>query len=888
MRFFSRLTGALRAMVFRRHVDAELDDELRDYLAAAVEANIAAGLSREDAIRRARADMGSPAAVKEWVRDVGWESRIESLWQDVRYAGRRLRRSPGFTAAAVLTLALGVGATTAVFSVVYAVVIRPLPFPNADRLVQIVQVLEPTVRSPEPLRAGLTPNQFADLQEHTGTLAVVGGYSPAARTLTGIDTPMRLSGAGVTPGLFSGLGVPAALGRLFVPEDAARGADPVVILNYQTWTTYFGRDRAIIDRRIPLGDLQYRVVGVMPQSFGFPSLAGNSMSRNSAGELADAPEFWFPLSPYERLPDGVGGFSLFQAFAMLREGVTQAEALADIRTVLSPLPQNRQATLEIVSAADEMAEGIRDVLVLFQLGVALILLIAAVNVVNLLLTRAAHRRREHAVCVALGASRVRLVREALAESVLLALAGGALGCGLAYAGVAALQQLPPHLLPRLSEVRVDRAVLIFALSLSLATGLIVGLLSAFRVARGNARSPLSPVLRGVTVSPPRGMKPSGTLVVVEIAATMILLTGSALLITSFSRLMQVDPGFGTDGTLTFRVPLTGGRYANSPGAQQDLVQRVLDAIRGMPGVVDAAAGSSAIDSGPIGLSPSVNGRRMDGNVLFRTVTPGYFRTLGVPMRVGREFAAADHTSVAGRAVVNEAFVRRYLRGTNPIGADISYREWTSLQIVGVVPDTKIRLDAESGPAMYLPPDDRAAFNLPTLVVRSNAEPSALVPAIRQAVSRIDPRLPVFDAMTVDEMIAHTSASPRLYRLVSLWCAIIALVLAATGLYGVLAYSVKARTQEFGIRMALGADAGRVYGDVMRKGLALTLAGVVPGVAGSYYGARFLESLLFGVTPRDPATLIAATVTLAAVAALACFIPARKATRVDAIVALRTE
>jgi predicted permease len=814
---------------------------------------------------------------------------FESLLTDVRVAARALRRHASFAAAAVLTLAIGIGATTAVFSVVYGVLYRPLPFPNADRLVQIVQVTEPTATSPNPIRMGLTPDQFVDLQGSARTLEAVGSYAHAPRTLTGIDPPMRLAGAGVSPGLFAGLGVAPILGRMFVPADGERPVltDPVVILSHRTWVRYFGADPAIVNRRIALGDTRPLVIGVMPEGFGFPSLAGPSISRNSAGELEDAPEFWLALSPYQRT-EPASGFSAFTAFAVLRPDVSPAEALTEVRSRLSPLPRGFRSTVELVAARREMAARVDDVLTMFQMGVTLILLIACVNVANLLLSRAAHRRHENAIRAALGASRTRVIRENVMESILLAIAGGALGCLFAYALVSAVGALPPHLLPRLRDIRVDGVVLLFALGLSVAVGVVVGLFSGWRAARLHAGSAGSYALHGVRSSPHRRLRPSGVLVVAEIAATMVLLTGAGLLINSFTRLLNVDPGFEAEGGMTFRVALPNSRYA-TPDAQQTFVRTLLDGVRAIPGIDSAAATASSVEGGGIGFfALTIDGRASETEMRLRYVTPGYFRTLRLPVLQGREFDDGDRTATAVRAIVNDAFVRQHLDGRRAVGTVIGYGGQPSLEIVGVVADSRARLDDEAHPTLYLPADSRTPFGQPSIVVRSSSPLSALLPAIRDAVRRADPALAVYDAMTLDEMLGHPAAASRLYTIIAAWCALIALALAAIGLYGVLAYSVSTRTQEFGVRMALGANAGRVVATVMRAAFGLSAAGIAAGLLGSFYLSRFLEALLFDLAPRDGLTYALAVATFLLVTTVACYFPSRRAMRVDPVLALRAE
>jgi predicted permease len=813
---------------------------------------------------------------------------ISGFARDLRLALRQCRRSPGFTVAAIVTLALGIGATTSVFSVVYAAMFRPLPFPYADRLVQIVQILEPTPNSPEPVRAGLTPTQFVDLQDRSTTLAAVGGYTSTSRTLTGTGVPVKLNGAAITAGIFGSLGVTPAIGRTFVPDDSAQGADPVVILSHDTWIRYFGADPAIVNRRIELGEPPPVVVGVMPAGFGFPSLASGSVEKNSTNELSDAPEFWMPRPLFERTPPRGQGFSLFRAFAILRQGASPEQALAEIRSVASPLPEGRRANFEVVSARREMSRRMENVLSIFQAGVLLILLIACVNVANLLLTRAARKRRETTIRLALGASRARIASEYLAESMVLAVSGGLLGCLLAYWGNEALRTLPPHLLPRMREIRIDAVVGLFAFALSVGSGVVVGLVAGLRAGRARNDAGVA-ALRGTNVSADRRLRPSGVAVAFEIAVAMVLLSGAALLLNSFARLMQVDTGIDSRGVVTFRIALPTQRY-DSPARQQAFLRELLDQLRRLPETGSAAASSYAFHGGPIGFYRTViDGKEIaDTRILYHFVTPDFFQTLGIPIRLGREFDDRDWSPVARRVVVNEAFARRYLAGAPPIGRTITYGERIALEVVGVAGDTTVRQDRAAEPTLYLPADMLAPLGTPAIALRSRTETTVATAAIRDAVRKLDPALAAYDVTTIDEIVGHSSASARLYSLVSLWCAIIALALTGVGLYGVLAYSVSSRTREFGIRMALGAKSSEIIASVMREGLTIATTGIALGLVGAYYATQVLKNLLFGVTPGDTATLSVAAGMFLGVALAASYFPSRRATHVDVAAALRTD
>jgi predicted permease len=815
---------------------------------------------------------------------------MESVLRDLRLAVRGLGRNPGFSIVAIVTLALGIGATTSVFSVVYGVVLRPLPFPSADRLAQIVQVMDAEANG-ETHRGGLTPDQFLNLQEHATTLEAVGIFGAhAQRTLTGIPIPARLYGAGVSAELFNGLGVEPARGRTLRPEDAVQGAEPVVVLSHRAWRVYLGGREDIIDSRITFDDTPTRVVGVMPEGFGFPSLASASMSRNSAGELEDAPEFWVPLAGFARTPSG-DGFSMFQAYAIVTPGVRHDRALAEVRSLIGPLPNQKVLPVELVNARIEIARDTSRALAIFQLGVVFVLLIACVNVVNLLLTRAAGRRRELAVRVALGAGRGRIVREGIAEAVVLSVAGGSLGCLLAYGLTTVLRTLPPHVLPRLRDIEVDGVVLSFALGLSVITGLSVGLFAALRVATASVLSQLRPqTFSGWAAIAAGRIRPSSILVVAEVAVAMVLLTGGGLLVTSFVRMVRTDLGYDPRDVVSLEVALPKARYGTSE-AHERFYRDFASGLRHLPRIESVAASDYSMAGSPIGFYPlTIDGRPAGGKseIHYRRVSPDYFRTLRIPVVEGREFRDDDWTPAAAKVIVNQSFARRHFPGTSAIGHRLQWSEWAALEVIGVVADTQGRPDAESGRTLYLPIDAGGFSSSMTMFVRSEREPADVLAAARSELARIDRQLAPHDAAGLEEVLSHSAASPRLYGFVALWCALLALALSAIGLYGVLAYSVGSRTHEFGVRIALGAEPRAVRWQVLRHGLALSAVGLALGLAGSYVASQTLSSLLFGVTPRDLTTFAAAAGLLLATAAAACLIPSSRATRVDPIAALRAE
>ena len=646
---------------------------------------------------------------------------MESLLRDFRIAVRGLIRNPGFSAVAIITLALGIGATTAVFSVVYGVLFRPLPFPRADRLVQIVQLMEDEPGG-EPHRAGLTPDQFLNLQEHSTTLDAVGVFAHASRILSGVSIPARLNGAVVLPELFDGLGARPLRGRTFKPEDGEAGFGQVAILSYRTWRTHFGGREGILNSQITLDEKPTRVVGIMPESFTFPSLAGPSMSRNSAGEIEDAPEFWITGARFERSRSG--GFSILRAHALVKPGVRYEQALAEVRSLIGPLPNGKVLPVELVNARVEMGRETSRPLAIFQLGMGLVLLISCVNVVNLLLTRAAGRRRELAVRMALGASHGRLVREGLSEAVVLSITGGVLGCGLAYTLVATLRTLPPHVLPRLRDIHIDGVVLGFALGLSIATGFLVGVFSGLRVARASVSSQLRPQ------SPytlPRGrLRPSSVLVIAEIAAAVVLLTGGGLLVNSFVRLMRVDVGYDPRHVATFQVSLPDARYPTIESRER-FARDIANGLRTLPGVnavsaTDGAVTYSAISFYPLAIDgkPAATAR---SEIRHRRVAPDYFRTLDMRLVEGREFRAEDWLPIANTVIVNQAFARQHFPNSSPLGHHLTWWNFPDLEVIGVVADSRERPDGDIERSFYLP-FDTGFLGRMVVLLRTDRDPTA--------------------------------------------------------------------------------------------------------------------------------------------------------------------
>jgi len=805
----------------------------------------------------------------------------QALFRDLRYGVRGLARKPAFSVAAVLTIAIGIGATTSVFSVVYGVLIRRLPFPTADRLVSIVQLL-PAPDGGEPGRAGLTPGQIAEWSATSRTLAEIGSYGHTEHSLTGVGAPVRLNGAGISVALFRATGVAAALGRTFTADDELSGNEHVVLLEHGTWVRRFGGSPDVVDRQIMLDGTPYRVIGVMPEHFGFPSLAYPGMSLNAEGELQDAPEFWVPMLRIPR-PAGpeTGGFSLIPTFALLRPGVSLAQATAEVNTLM-PAMAGHHWRVELVSARAEQTRAVRRVLLIFQAAVLFVLLIACANVTNLLLARAASRQRELLVRIALGASRADVARYAMVEALLIGLCGGLVGCGGAVVTVALVRRLPPYLLPRLSEIRVDGAVLAFAVIVAAGAGLLVGVWSAARLWQSHSSD--AGAWRGPGGSIGRAHRPSRVLVMIEAAAGVMLLAGAALLLGSFVRMTKIDRGFDAQGVYSFRVSLPARLHA--PVTQYAFHDALRAALRGIPGVTSVAIVERSLGASAIGFDLTIAGRKRRADVAFQTVSPGFFRTLRMPIR-GRDFTERDRVTTAMTAIVNDMFVRHFFPAGNALGQQIAFNAWPNLTIVGITDDTRPS-DPERAisPMIYLPNQTKNGFGSPTYLVRGGGD--QLSSEIRTAAARIDPEAVVFDATPLDDLMARQVATPKFYGFTAAGFAAVAVLLAALGLYGVLSYSVSTRTREFGIKIAIGANARSLVAGVMRETAGTVVVGVVAGLVGAYFSSRFLESLLFGLRPHDPVTFAAVTVLFLVVSVLASYVPARRATSVDPIAALRAE
>lgn len=808
---------------------------------------------------------------------------MDRFWQDVRYGIRMLLKHRSFTAVAVLTLGLGIGANTAIFSVVNAVLLRPLPFERADQLLWIWSVR--TDRD----KAFFSIPDFIDYRERNQTLDQMSAMAYWGANLTGAGEPERLQGVRMSAHAFEMLGAKAAVGRALTAADDEASSQRVVVLTHGLWQRRFGADHSLMGKTLALNGDSYTVVGVLPADFVFPWLDS---------------EIVVPLKIDIDPRRADRDTNFLRAFARLKPGLTREQAQADLASIATQLQQEypeanaKKIAPRALALREEIVGDYRKALVLLLCAVVLVLLIACSNIANMLLARASARHKEMAIRRALGASGARLIRQLLTECVILALIGGALGLILAAWGVDLLLALSPANLPRAREAGIDGAVLGFSAGLSLAVGLIFGLAPALQASHADLNDELKAGGRGATTSPHR-TRARSLLVISEIALAVVLLAGAGLSLKSFARLQRVNAGFDAERLLLARLSLPQAKYSNLQ-AVITFYEQVSERLKNVPGVESVGAANVLPLSGLFvrtdftiaGRAPlSATDAPAAQN---RWVTPGYFGTMRIPLLQGREFTDRDKMSGKGVAVIDETLAQCHFRNENPIGEHLKFFE-RDFEIVGVVGAVKHNgLDDEPTPTLYAPltqlPNSNLAFlasNM-SLAVRTSVEPLVLQTAVRREVQAVDSEVPASSIKTMGQFIS-TSVAPRRFNLLLLVVfAGAALLLAATGIYAVISYSVTQRTHEIGIRLALGADPRDVLRLVVGHGMTLALAGVGVGLIAALGITRLMTSLLFEVSATDPATYVAVSVILAGVALGACVVPARRATKVDPMVALRYE
>jgi putative ABC transport system permease protein len=819
----------------RRKLEEELEEEVQAHLRMAAQEHVEQGESPEQARTSAVREFGNVLLVKEVTRDMWGFGWLETLLQDLRFAVRMLRKNPGFTAVVVITLALGIGATTAIFTVVNGVLLRPLPYPHPEELVYVQE----NFGASGGISDYVSNKEFVAWRNQSRTLSLIAAYKYSSLNLTGSGEPERITCALATSKLFSLLGVHAVLGRVFLPDEDRPGSPPVAILSDALWKRRFGGDPSVIGKGLTLDGETYKVVGVLPAKFIIPD------QRTIEYAL------WVPLVESET---GAGPFRTVRAIGRLKPGVSRAAARSELDTILQPMWRGSiKVSVVLPIWHDQIISGARFSLLLFLGAVGLLLLIACVNVANLLLSRSATRQRETAVRLALGAGRTRIVQQLITESTLLALLGGLLGLALAHWGKDLLVAFISPNLPALEPIGLDFRVLGFNLGLAVLTGFTFGLAPALQASSTRLNEALKEASRGAS-EVRSGAIFRNVLVISEAALVTVLLVGSSLLLRSFLRVRGIDMGFRSEHILSFAIDLTPSKYP-TPRQQSRFFQQVIEGIKGLEGV-QAVAGSAIP---PLGNRIAVvTGLVVEGRLeklpraSFTTISPDYFRTMGIPLIGGRNFTDADQEGSPSVAIVDESFGRRFLPGENCLGRRI--KNWTRkndwLTIVGVVGDVRNAAEREPTPEIYLP-YLQAGKPFMTFLVHTAGNPMLWAAAVRSRIASVDRDQPAHDIMTLEELRAGSLQPRRVNMLLLGAFAVLGLILASVGIYGVVSYSVSHRTHEIGVRMALGARQGEILKLVIAQGLFLALVGTGIGLIASLASLRCCEPCYSESSPPTP-------------------------------------
>ena len=882
MNWFIEL-GRRLLMLFRRsQFDRDLEEDMRLHRELREQEQLEAGVALEEARYAARRRFGNEIVLREESRDMwGW-NWLEYFVQDIRFGLRMLARNPGFTAVAVITLALGIGANTAIFSVVNAVLLKPLPYADPDRLA-VIWVTEPS--GPGGLFPDTSPD-FRDWQVMNHSFEGMSAITGAGTTLTGSGEPLQLRGLSVSPNTFQLLGAQPQFGRSFSPDEGPSGHNHVVILSYGLWQSAFGGQKNIVGSKVTMDGEAYDVVGVMPKDLRFPTVWG----RN--------PQFWAPITMDAPKWKAERGNHWFWVLARMKKSVTLNQAAAEMVTISAQLAQqypqtNTGVSARVKSLHEQLTGNVSEVLWVLFAAVGFLLLIACANVANLLLTKSVGRQREIAIRLAVGAGARRLMRQLLTESVLLFLLGGVAGLAV---GMAALRLLlraaPTGYIPEVISVHLDSRVFGFTFLVAFVTGTLAGLIPALHATRVSFSEMLKE--SGSAVAASHGLA-RGLLTAGEIAIALVMLVGAGLATRSLVRLLGVQLGFDPRQVVAGRVSLPDSRYPKEP-QQKAFFRNLLDRVQALPGVVSAGAASELPLEGGSNGAVVIEGqpapKDMWSSPLVESciVTPNYFGTMRIPLLSGRDVAETDTPEVPLVAVINETMAHRFWPHQDAVGKRFKQNDPDSkwITVIGVVGDVRqFGLAEPAIPEAYYAESQNASSEL-VLVVRAANDPQGQVPGIRNALHGLDKDLPWYGVQTLQELVSDSSREKRFLALLLALFGAVALVLASVGIYGVVSYSVSQRTREIGIRLTFGADVGKILGMVLWEGLRLAIAGVVVGLLGAWALSRYLTSILFGVRATDPPTYVGVALLMAAVTLVACLVPARRATKVDPMVALRYE
>jgi putative ABC transport system permease protein len=875
-----RLTSLWRNLFHKDRVDQEFTEELQAYLDMSIEAKIRQGLTPREARRNALVELGGVEQVQERVREIRMGQFIETAWRDVRLGVRTLVHSPIFTVVTVLSLALGIGANTAIFSVVSGLLLQPLPYSEPEQIVDVWHT-PPQQSFPGLDRFSVSPANYIDWKAQSTTFEQMAVYTYTGLSLSTSNDPLPLIGAVVSSDFFSVLRSNPMQGRTFTPDEEQPGRDQVVVLSNGLWQRAFGANPNIVGQTVTLNSRSFTVVGIMPAGFEFPREA----------------ELWVPLA-WDEKERQVRSIHDYLVVARLKPNVSLQQAKAEMNTISSRLEQqypeeNKGWGAVVIPLREDLVGEIRTALLVLFCAVGFVLLIACANVANLMLARGANRQKEMAVRIALGAGRARLVRQLLTESVLLAVIGGVLGLLLAIWGSKMLVQLGS--LPASADTGIDTWALGFTLLVSFGAGIIIGIVPALQFTKAS----LSETLKqgsGRTGGSPIKQHTRKALVISEVALSLVLLIGAGLMIRSFWKLQNVDPGFDTHNALTMSVFLTPIRYSE-PHQILAFLDRAIEQIRAVPGVVSVGATTTIPLSGGGSTQPfSIEGRPAGAigeqpMAQTRYITPDYFKAIGIPLRQGRVFTDQDRDKSVPVVIISEAMARRFFPGENPIGKRLTpsfHSEQGAREIVGIVGDIKAGgLETDSSTMMYLP-YKQSPRPFMSFVVRTASSPESSIQSVSRAIYSIDKEQALTDVQTMDQVLTKSLSGRRFNMTLLLTFAGVALLLATVGVYGVMNYTVTLRRRELGIRMALGAEARDVLRLVLRQGLTLTLIGVAAGLISAYALTRLMASLLYGVTATDFLTFGSVSAVLILVGLAASYVPARRATKVNPTIALRTE